>query len=149
MTLMSVLMMLCLMGCSNKSENTVEQPASQNTEDTGEVTPVIEGTWQTASMVTSEDGNVGPEWYVQFTDTHVNYGHIVDGAFVFAHADEIAEFEELDTNTYLVKAISFAGTEYSLQTSEVDSTVLEYYETWNEDEFPEMYRAGASLSLIQ
>ena len=32
------------------------------------------------------------------------------------------------------------------RTAENDPDVLEYYETWNEAEFPDMYRGGASLS---
>ena len=28
-----------------------------------------------------------------------------------------------------------------------DADVLEYYETWNEDDFSEMYRGGASLTI--
>lgn len=45
-----------------------------------------------------------------------------------------------------VKAESANGVQYTYQTAEGDADVLEYYETWNEDDFSEMYRGGASLS---
>ena len=38
------------------------------------------------------------------------------------------------------------GVQYTYQTCESDENILEYYETWKEEEFPDMYRGGASLS---
>ncbi len=44
---------------------------------------------------------------------------------------------------------TFALSAISCQTSESDENVLEYYETWNEEEFPDTYSGGASLSRCE
>ena len=106
----------------------------------------ITGTWQTASMVPSDDGTVSPEYYVQFTGSNINYGHMKDGEFVLAYSDQITILDETAAGGFIVQAESSNGIQYTYQTCESDSNVLEYYETWQEDEFPEMYRGGASLS---
>ncbi len=41
------------------------------------------------------------------------------------------------------------GIQYTYQTAEGDADILEYYETWDEENFSEMYRGGASLSRIK
>ena len=106
----------------------------------------IEGTWQTASVSYEADGSMQPEYYVQFTDTQINYGHMKDNEFVVDHSDKISLLDKTKEGGYKVRAISDNGVEYTYQTSESDSNVLEYFETWNEDEFADMYRGGASLS---
>ena len=62
------------------------------------------------------------------------------------HSDKIRLLEDTTAGGYRIQAESSNGTQYTYQTSEEDADLLEYYETWNEAEFPEMYRAGASLS---
>jgi hypothetical protein len=69
-----------------------------------------------------------------------------DGAFALDHSDKISEIEKKAGVEYKVKAESDSGVQYTYQTAEGDTDVLEYYETWNEDDFAEMYRGGASLS---
>ena len=105
----------------------------------------IEGTWQTASMGYESDGDIQPEYYVQFTDKEINYGHMKGSEFVLDHADKISLIEET-SNGYRVKAEGQNNVKYTYQTSESDKDVLEYFETWDENEFPDMYRGGASLS---
>nr|MCR5576303.1 hypothetical protein [Oscillospiraceae bacterium] len=104
------------------------------------------GTWQTASMGFEADGTMAPEYYVRFTDTEVVYGHMRDGEFIADHADRIARLEKTAAGGYRVQAESANGVRYSYQTCESDDGILEYYETWEEQAFPEMYRGGASLS---
>ncbi len=106
----------------------------------------VPGTWQTASMGIEADGTVSPEYYVRFTDSAILYGHGKDGAFVPDHSDRIARLESPAAGRFRVQAEAANGVRYTYQTSESDENVLEYYETWNEKEFPEMYRGGASLS---
>ena len=69
-----------------------------------------------------------------------------DGAFVPDHADKIILLAENAAGGFKVQAEASNGVRYTYQSCESDDTVLEYFETWNEDEFPEMYRGGASLS---
>lgn len=108
--------------------------------------PVIDGTWQTASIVSEEDGSAYPEYHVQFTDTAIQYGHLKDGEFVPDHSDQIVVYEEISEGCFKVKAESSNGVQYTYQTSEGDKDVLEYYETWDEAEFADKYSGGASLS---
>ena len=108
--------------------------------------PVIDGTWQTASIVSEEDGSAYPEYHVQFTDTAIQYGHMKDGEFVPDHSDQIVIYEEISEGRFKVKAESSKGVQYTYQTSESDKDVLEYYETWDEAEFADKYSGGASLS---
>lgn len=108
--------------------------------------PVIDGTWQTASIVSEEDGSAYPEYHVQFTDTAIQYGHLKDGEFVPDHSDQIVVYEEISERCFKVKAESSNGVQYTYQTSEGDKDVLEYYETWDEAEFADKYSGGASLS---
>lgn len=109
-------------------------------------TPSIPGTWQTASMGYESDGTMSPEYYVRFTDSEVVYGHMKNGEFVPDHADPIIRLSADAAGGVKVQAQASYGTRYTYQTSESDQNVLEYYETWNENEFSEMYRGGASLS---
>ena len=106
----------------------------------------IPGTWQTASVGYADNGTMSPEYTVQFTGAYIIYGHLKNGEFVPDHSDKITSFEEPAAGRYKVQASSSNGVQYTYRTSESDSTVLEYYETWNEADFSAMYRGGASLS---
>ena len=106
----------------------------------------IPGTWQTASVVSEEDGTAHPEYYVRFTDSEVLYGHMKDGAFVIDHTDTVRRFGKTAAGGFKVQAEASNGVQYTFQTSESDNDVLEYYETWNEADFSDSYRGGASLS---
>ena len=108
--------------------------------------PAITGTWQTASMVYEEDGTIYPEYYVQFTDTEIKYGHMKDGVFAIDHSDKINLMEQTANGGYKIQAMGSNGVQYTYQTAESDKDILEYYETWKEDEYPDAYRGGASLS---
>ena len=106
----------------------------------------IPGTWQTASVVSEEDGTAHPEYYVRFTDSEILYGHMKDGAFVIDHTDTISRFEKTAAGGFKIQAEAANGEQYSFQTSQSDNDVLEYFETWNEAAFSENYRGGSSLS---
>ena len=113
---------------------------------TGQESIPIPGTWQTASVEYSDDGAMQPAYYVRFTDADILYGHLKDGLFVLDHFDKIVSFEETVFGGHSVQAQASNGAPYTYRTSESDENVLEYYETWREEDFPEAYRGGASLS---
>lgn len=108
----------------------------------------IPGTWQTASMGYEDDGTMYPEYYVQFTDSDIVYGHMKDDVFTPDHSDRISSSEETGPGVFRIQAEAANGVRYTYQTSESDVDVLEYYETWDGEYFPEMYRGGASLVRI-
>ena len=83
-----------------------------------------------------------------FTDTDIVYGHMKDGEFVFDHSDKISLLQETAAGRFRVQATGSNGVQYTYQTSEGDDSVLESYETWREEDFPAMYRGGASLSRL-
>jgi hypothetical protein len=114
--------------------------ASVNQED------VLSGTWQTASIGYEMDGEMQPEYYVQFEGLQINYGHMKDADFIVDHTDEISYLEETSPGKYIVQAETSARIQYTLKTAESDNDVLEYYETWNEEEYGDAYRGGSSLS---
>ncbi|MCR5649687.1 MAG: hypothetical protein K6F86_00725 [Lachnospiraceae bacterium] len=152
---------MILLGCGARNDSNTDiiggsdgptsvylAPKADDSKETEEIKneTLITGTWQTASMGYEYDGKVYPEYYVQFTDTDINYGHMKDGEFVLDHSDKISSFEVSESDRYKVKAVGSNGTQYSFQTAEIDSDILEYHETWNEEDFPHTYRGGASLS---
>ena len=106
----------------------------------------LAGTWQTASMAYESDGTMFPEWYVRFTDTEIVYGHVKGGEFVPDHTDQIIGLVRTPAGGYSIQAAGADGAQYTYRTGESDPDVLEYYETWREDDFPSAYRGGASLS---
>ena len=107
---------------------------------------ILPGIWQTASMGYDVDGTVQPEYYVEFTRSDILYGHMKDGKFLVDHSDAIRYLEESASGIIKVQAEADNGVRYTYQTSESDEDILEYYETWDEDEFSEKYSGGASLS---
>ena len=109
-------------------------------------TSTLEGLWQTASMAYEADGTVTAEYYVWFTDSEIIYGRWKGGEYVFDHSDPILHVEKTAAGGFRVQARASNGVEYTYQTSESDPDIMEYYETWREEDFPELYRGGASLS---
>ena len=66
MILVSVLLfMITLTGCNKDRKDSTD--SAENT---------IPGTWQTASMGYEYYGTNQPEYYVQFTDSEIIYGHM-------------------------------------------------------------------------
>lgn len=107
----------------------------------------LDGRWQTASMSYEADGSMQPEFYVEFNEHEIKYGHLKDDEFVVDHADKIESM--LFGEKCVIQATSQNGVKYTYRTSESDSNILEYYETWNEEEYPDAYRGGASLSRCE
>ncbi len=101
--------------------------------------------WSTASIVTDESGNAAPEWTVVFGHTTIDYGHVEDGEFIADHSDKITLLEQYSEHSFKIQAESGSGVKYTYQTSASDETVLEYYETWDEEEYPDTYSGSASL----
>ena len=125
----------------------VKDYISEN-EPSAENVSSVPGTWATASMGYEYNGDVLPEYHVQFTDSEVVYGHMLDGKFVTDHAAKIIHLEKTASGGYRIQVESSVGGHYTYQTSDNDDNVLEYYETWDEDDFHSMYRGGASLWKI-
>ena len=128
---------------ATEAEATTE--ADNNTEESSSQGASIEGTWMSGSM-TGENENYPAEKYVQFTDSEINYGHMSDdGNFEVEYSDTITSFKEISEGIYRVQAESKDGSQYTYQTNEHDNTVLDYYGTWNEDEFHDNYSGSSSL----
>ncbi len=108
----------------------------------------LTGTWVTGSMGYEYYGTTQAEYYVKFTDTEISYGHMKDDEFILDHSDKIVSLEKVTTGGCMIKAETANGGQYTYRTSKGDDDTLEYYDTWNEDDFPKKYRGGASLSRI-
>ena len=141
-----LLFMITLTGCTKNRKGST---------DSAEKT--ILGTWQTASMGYEYYGtnqpeyyvqftDNQPEYYVQFTDSEIIYGHMKNGEYVPDHTDRIIRLEEISPDEFKVQAESSNGILYTYMTCESNHDVLEYYGTLSEEEFPETYSIGASLS---
>ena len=136
MILVSVLLfMITLTGCNKDRKGSTD--SAENT---------IPGTWQTASMGYEYYGTNQPEYYVQFTDSEIIYGHMKNGEYVPDHTDRIICLEEIAPDEFKVQAESSNGIHYTYMTCESNHNILEYYGTLREEEFPETYSIGASLS---
>ncbi|MEE3469280.1 MAG: hypothetical protein VZR24_01340 [Butyrivibrio hungatei] len=131
----------------NSSENADEDSIDGLISSIKDYNAQLDGRWQTASMSYGADGSMQPEFYVEFTDSEIKYGHLKDDEFVVDHADKIESM--LFGEKCVIQAISQNGVKYTYRTSESDSNILEYYETWNEEEYPDAYRGGASLSRCE
>ena len=105
----------------------------------------IPGIWQTASAGYEYEDSIQPEYYVQFADSEIQYGHMKDGEFSLDHSDKISTIEVTDNSGVRVQAENSEGFKYTYQTCEDDSTILEYYGTWDENEFAETYSGSSSL----
>lgn len=106
----------------------------------------LDGVWKTVSMgYEGEGGELSAEYDVEFTSWQIRYGHWTDGQLALDHADPISLLEEIAPGRFRVQAESDSGVRYTYQTSEEDGNLMEYYETWDEAEFPETYSGGASL----
>lgn len=125
---------------------TAEEMRTDERFNVWDYTASIAGTWQTASIGFMADGTMAPEYDVRFTAADIVYGHMRDGVFVFDHADPIVRLEKTAAGGFRVQAEGANGVRYTYQTCEGDENVLEYYETWDENAFPETYSGGASLS---
>ena len=124
MIVSALLLMTALTGCDKNRKTS-----------TGSSANMVPGMWQTASMGYEYYGTLQPEYYVQFTNSEIP-----------DHSDRITRLEETAPGIFKVQAESANGTHYTYQTCESDHCVMEYYGTWSEEEFPETYSIGASLS---
>ena len=138
--------------CGNASESgnntgvaTVEKESIPNTEVSEKNDLAIPGIWQTASFGYDDDGSMQPEYYVWFTDSEIQYGHMRNDEFSLDHSDKIKSIEISASGGFRVQAENSNGFKYTYQTCEDDSSILEYYGTWDENEFSETYSGSASL----
>ena len=132
------------------SETTeVETGNTSETVEVSDAAPAVEGTWQTASIQEEEDGSAHPYHYVRFTDSEIQYGHFDGENFVVDFTDQIVNLTTTEGGGYKIKAESEIGVQYTYMTCETDENILEYYDTWDENQFPLMYRGGSSLSKCE
>ena len=133
---------------TKSSEKTAESSKAETTE-TSAVTASMEvpGTWQSASVVEKEGEKSQPEFYVRFTRTEIQYGHMsAEGEFVNDRSDKITRLDMNIEGRVLIQAESTKAGKYTFKTSEKDLGVMEYYTTWNEEEFADNYVGGSSIS---
>ena len=135
---------------STSEESTVGEDASAvesatESEDTSSESATLSGTWETVSNGYEYNGEIQPEYYVQFTENKVNYGHMKDGEFELEYSDDISDVSTVSDGLYRVQAVTADGAQYTYQTSESDGDTLEYYGTWNEEEYGDTYSGSSSL----
>ncbi len=130
LSILALMMLSVMSGCGNQKEN---ESLS------------LPGIWATASVGYEYYGTSQAEYYVRFVDSRIEYGHLKDDEFIPEYSDTVSLFEKTGTDRYLIKAETDKGLQYTYETCEDDTDVLQYYETWNEDDFHKMYRGGASL----
>ena len=127
-------------GEEDKSPDTNEEEKANGSEE------FLAGTWVTASQGYEYYGKAQAEYYVRFDGTDIIYGHMKGKEFVPDHTAAISLIEQVSGGGYMVKAKSENGGEYTYRSADGNLDVLEYYSTWNEDDFPNHYSGGASLS---
>lgn len=126
-----------------------EESKSEESKSENKGEASLSGTWQTASITTQADGTMAPEFYVQFTDTEIVYGHMKDGVFEKDHADKIT-LQNKTANGFMIQAESANKTlKYTFKTSDSDPNVLEYFEAWEESAFDSTYSASGSLTKCE
>ena len=154
--------------CGNNSDSgnqtdvaTVEQesiPDQEASEETSEEVSEdnfaaqelsIPGIWQTVSIGYVDADSMQPEYYVRFTDSEIQYGHMKEGEFSLEYSDKISTIEVTTGGGFRVQAENANGVKYTYQTSEDDSMLLEYYGTWDENEFAENYSGSSSLTSCE
>ena len=130
------------------SEKTSETSSGESTESSAVSDSMeVPGTWQSASMVEKEGEKSQPEFYVRFTRTEIQYGHMsAEGEFVNDRSDRISRIDKNIEGRFLIQAESTKAGKYTFKTSENDLGVMEYYTTWNEVEFADNYVGGSSIS---
>ena len=106
----------------------------------------LAGTWVTASQGYEYYGIVQAEYYVRFSGTDIIYGHMKEDEFVPDHTDMASLIEPAPGGGCIVKAESENGGKYTYRSAENNRDVLDYYGTWDENDFPNQYSGGASLS---
>ena len=115
------------------------------TENVKSDTVAIDGIWQCVT-ISDEEKEYASLYYVQFTSSEINYGHMTDdGDFVIDYSDKITLFECVAPGFYTIQAENSNGNQYTYQTAEDDNTIMNYYGSWNEDEFADTYSASSSL----
>ena len=133
---------------ADKAKTTVkstETSSAATTETTANGDIAVPGTWQSASMA-EKDGKSEPEFYVRFTRTEVQYGHMNEGEFVNDRSDRISRIDRNIEGYYLIQAESAKTGKYTFKTSKDDTGIMEYYTTWDENEFADKYVGGSSIS---
>ena len=123
----------------NAAENTVTE------DETSVECTFPDGTWETVSNGFVYNGEAQPEYYVQFTKDKINYGHMKDGSFELEYSDDISELSTVSGGAYKILAETADGAQYTYQSSESDTDTLEYYETWDENEYGDTYSGSASF----
>ena len=123
-------------------------PDTDKEEDKDKADEFLAGTWSTASQGYEYYGKAQAEYYVRFDGSDIVYGHMKDEDFVPDHTDKASLIEPTGDGGCMVKAESEEGGKYTYRSAEGNRDVLEYYSTWDEEDFPHEYSGSASLSRI-
>ena len=105
---------------------------------------MLSATWQTNSIIT-EGETAGPEYFVRFCvgeNAEAGYGTYNNDEFAREHSAKIVSAHKNDSGNYVINMASEEGKYSYLWCGDY----IEYYETWDESEFADMYRGGASLT---
>ena len=154
--ILSLIIIFGITGCNNKKADNKEIIGGADapttivleSNDDSDNTPAITGTWVTASMGYEYFGTSQPEYYVQFSDSEINYLHMKEEELVIDHSNKIVSIEETSPGIYIIQAETANGGQYSYKTDENDVDQLNYYSTWDKADFPNTYSGGSSLSRI-
>ncbi len=129
-----------------KRERETEETSAESEHDSKKDIPEeLKGIWETGSNGYEYYGTPQAEYYVRFDDGIISFGHMKDDEFLLEYYDIIQSLEKTRWGGYRIQAEASNGNQYTYQTSEEDPNVLDYFYTWDEDEFMDKYSGGSSL----
>ncbi len=129
-----------------EQEQKNKETASESAKDEKkEIPEALKGTWETASNGYEYYDTPQAAYYVRFDDGIISYGHMRDDEFLLEYYDIIQSIEKTEWGGCRIQAESSDGTQYTYQTSKEDPNVLDYFFTWDEDEFMDKYSGSSSL----
>ncbi|SDB45229.1 hypothetical protein SAMN02910298_02264 [Pseudobutyrivibrio sp. YE44] len=134
---------------STDADSTATDNKAEDNSASSQESSSIEGIWGSNS-ISGENENFPATYYVQFTDSTVDYGHMTDdGNFEIENSYKISSITEISSGIYRVQAETEDGHHFTYQTNEDDNTIMDYFSTWEESEFDDNYSASESLSKCQ
>ena len=143
-----------IIGCGASSDNTAsetaisstQEPSSETSSEPSSETSSIEGIWGSNS-ISGENDNFPATYYVQFTDSTIDYGHMTNsGKFEVDFSNKISAIIEVSPGVFCVQAKTDDGRPYTYQTNEDDHSIMDYYSTWDKNEYDSNYSASDSIS---
>lgn len=138
-----------IIGCGANSDNTASETAISSTQEPSTEPSSIEGIWGSNS-ISGENDNFPATYYVQFTDSTIDYGHMTNsGEFEVDFSNKISAIIEVSPGVFCVQAKTDDGRPYTYQTNEDDHSIMDYYSTWDKNEYDSNYSASDSISKLK